>query len=202
MLSQLIASPGVVETVRLEGPVGVMALHGGLESGTDSAAAALAKQIGGSLYVVIQPDDLAWHIPSIEYLPSHSEALEAFVAHVRVAISVHGFGRPGLESAVLVGGRNRELAAAIAEAIEPNGGLRVVSDLEEIPRGLRGLHPANPVNLPAESGVQLELSTGAREPDVVARIVDAVAGVLGRGRDPAQAPQAPGAGRRCRTGSP
>ena len=95
MLAALLATPGVVETVRLDGSTGVMALHGGLEAGTARAATALAGAIGGSLYAVEQPADLAWHVPSIEYRPTASDGLGAFIRHVQVAISFHGFGRRG-----------------------------------------------------------------------------------------------------------
>ena len=47
------------------------------------------------------------------------------------------------------------MAAYLRAALPPAYG--VVDDLEEIPRGLRGLHDANPVNLPRDGGVQLEL---------------------------------------------
>jgi phage replication-related protein YjqB (UPF0714/DUF867 family) len=38
----------------------------------------------------------------------------------------------------------------------------VVTDLDAIPTELRGLHPANPVNLPAGGGAQLELPPRVR----------------------------------------
>ena len=33
----------------------------------------------------------------------------------------------------------------------------MIDDIDDIPHGLRGQHLANPVNLPANAGVQLEL---------------------------------------------
>ena len=41
-------------------------------------------------------------------------------------------------------------------------GHHVVCDLDAIPRELRGLHPDNPVNLPRDRGVQIELPPRVR----------------------------------------
>jgi phage replication-related protein YjqB (UPF0714/DUF867 family) len=38
----------------------------------------------------------------------------------------------------------------------------VLDDIEQIPKELRGLHPANPVNVPRLGGVQLELPPRVR----------------------------------------
>ncbi|MEY2436819.1 MAG: hypothetical protein QOF97_1655, partial [Acidimicrobiaceae bacterium] len=48
------------------------------------------------------------------------------------------------------------LAGALRAAIEPQG-YEVIDALEAIPAPLRGVHPANPVNLPPGGGVGLEL---------------------------------------------
>ena len=159
----LLASEGVEERCRLAGPFGFLAFHGGLEGGTDAIAAAAAGPSGGSLYTVVQPANLRWHIPSHHVDPAQSEALARFVAHVDAAVAVHGYGRPDRQHDILVGGSNRSLAALLArhlrEALE---GFTVVDDLEAIPAGMRGLHPDNPVNRPARGGVQLELPPLAR----------------------------------------
>lgn len=178
LLADLISLPGVVETSRLDGAVGVMAIHGGLEAGTAEAAARIAGRSHSSVYAVVQPDDLRWHVPSIRFDPAQSVALRAFLEHVRLAVSLHGFGRRGLEDVVLVGGSNRRVARLIGDAIERRSPARVIADLDAIPSGLRGTHAANPVNLPEFGGVQLELSAGARQPDVLSQIVHAVASVL------------------------
>ena len=178
MLAELIATPGVTETVRLDGLVGIMALHGGLEAHTAEAARAIAVRAPASSYIVEQPDDVRWHVPSIRFDPTESPALRSFLEHVRLAVSLHGFGRPGLEGVVLVGGSNRRLAAAIGSAIERRDAARVVTAIDEIPVRLRGLHPANPVNLPELGGAQLELSVEARAPERLESIVDAVVTVL------------------------
>ena len=178
MLSDLLSSPGVVEAARLEGVVGVLALHGGLESGTAEAARAIASRCHASLYTVVQPPDLRWHVPSIHFDPRKSTRLRTVLEHVRLAVSVHGFGRKGFEGAVLVGGTNRRVASGVAAAIERRGVGPAIGALDEIPPGLRGLHPANPVNLPEHGGVQLELSVESRLPEALGEIIAAVAGVI------------------------
>ena len=65
MVADLLAEPGVVETVELGSAFGFMAFHGGsLEVATDTIAAAAAERSGASLYTVAQPEDLNWHVPS------------------------------------------------------------------------------------------------------------------------------------------
>ncbi len=178
MLADLLATPGVTERLELRGEAGVLALHGGLEEQTDAIAAEVARRSGASLYAVVQPDDLAWHVPSVQYHPNASDKLRRFLEHVRLAVSVHGFGRQGLDRAVLVGGANRPLAARIAAALRRRAPLRVIDDLDAIPKRLRGMSPRNPVNLPELGGVQLELSPGARTPEVRPALVAALAGAL------------------------
>ena len=156
----LIAHPGVDELCELRGRFGLMAFHGGnLERATDVIARETAERSGASLYAVIQHAPLREHVPSITIRPEHSEKLQEFLDHVHTVIAVHGYGRETQFWKVLLGGRNRRLASHLAAylraALPPAYG--VVDDLEEIPRGLRGLHEANPVNLPRDGGVQLEL---------------------------------------------
>ena len=74
--------------------VGFMAIHGGsLEEATDEIAAEAADISGASLYAVLLPPDLWWHIPSRLVSPEASPRLAAFLDHIELAISVHGFGR-------------------------------------------------------------------------------------------------------------
>jgi phage replication-related protein YjqB (UPF0714/DUF867 family) len=169
MFADLLAAEGVEERLVLASRVGLCALHGGLEQGTVEIASAVAHAAGASLYAVVQPEDLRWHIPSHRYDPLYSDALAEFVANVDVVISVHGFG--GLRGAddrwitSLLGGTNRELAHDIAAALAvalPN--YRWITDLDVIPRHLRGLHPENPVNRVACGGVQIELPPRVRRP--------------------------------------
>lgn len=164
MFADLLAHPGVRELTSLRSRFGFMAFHGGsLEKGTDDVAVAAADQAGASLYAVVQPPDFRWHIPSSEIDPASSEALTAFLAHVDVAVAIHGFGRPGLFTTILLGGSNRELAGHLAVRLRPAlADYTLVDELADIPRELRGQHPANPVNRPRAGGVQLELPPRVR----------------------------------------
>lgn len=164
MLGELLAHPGVEEVCELRGSFGFMAYHGGsLEEMTDVIARRAADASGASYYGVHQPPDLQWHIPSTRIDPGDSAPLAAFLAHVEVVITVHGFGRRGLFTSLLLGGRNRALAARLAgELRRAMPAYDIVDDLEAIPSELRGQHAANPVNLPPHAGVQIELPPRAR----------------------------------------
>lgn len=174
-LTELLAHPGVREELTLAGPVGVMALHGGLEAETDSIAREAAALSGASLYVVTQPSDLAWHLPSIRYRPEVAPRLARFLDHVRRVVSIHGFGRRHLPRTVLVGGSREDRRSEAATVLRRHTTLRVLDDLDQVPNRLRGVHPDNPVNLPPEGGAQLELSAGARREPHRAELVRAVA---------------------------
>ncbi len=179
MLSDLIATHGVEERLDLGSAVGVMALHGGLESETESVAGTAAARSGASLYAIVQPEDHRWHIPSARHDPRQSERMTRFFEHVRLVVSVHGFGRDELPDSVLLGGSNRRVAERLAGAMRARTSLDIIDDLDRIPSGLRGLHPANPVNLPEFGGVQVELSPGARTTEAIDGVIDAIAVVLG-----------------------
>ncbi|MBV9412598.1 MAG: poly-gamma-glutamate hydrolase family protein [Acidimicrobiia bacterium] len=201
-LGALLAEPGVEEVVSYAGPVGFMALHGGGQDRvTDEIASAAASRSGASLYAVVQPPTLRWHIPSHRYSPDESPRLQEFVDRVRVVISVHGYGvdnwrmdwrPPGFEStrlgqfhareAFLVGGRNRERAADLASRLR--GALpdyEVWDDLTRIPPKASGQDLRNPVNLPSEGGVQLECPARVRglgpraAPEDTALLIDVLA---------------------------
>src|ERR1700736_1347950 len=86
MFDELLRQPGVRETVELRSPFGFMAFHGGLEEGTETIAAIAAERSGGSLYAVVQPPDLTWHVPSAQVSPEHSEALGRFLDPVHVVV--------------------------------------------------------------------------------------------------------------------
>ena len=163
MFDQLLRHPGVVETVELGSAFGFMAFHGGLEGGTEIIAARAAAVAGASLYTVVQPPDLVWHVPSALVSPEVSSELARFLEHVEVVVAVHGYGRPGRSNEVLVGGSNRRLAAHIAGHLREQGAeFAIIDDIDAIPAELRGLHPDNPVNRPRAGGVQLELPARAR----------------------------------------
>src|SRR5712692_2250229 len=159
MFDELLRQPGVIEEAQLRSRFGFLAFHGGsLERGTAEVAAAAAERGGASLYAVRQPDDLRWHIPSAEVDPSLSPALSAFLDHVEIVVSVHGYGRKGFADVVFIGGQNRELAERAADVLRAAvPAYRFVDDLRAIPPTLRGVHPDNPVNLTRGGGVQIEL---------------------------------------------
>lgn len=162
--AQILALPGVVETVRLGGPVGIMAFHGGtLERTTDLIAHAIAERCDASLYVVAQPEGTRAHVPSHQVNRADSPKLDAFLDHVEVAIALHGYGRMGRRNTLLAGGTNRQYAAVVARHLRRTlDDYTVIDDLDDIPPELRGLHADNPVNLPIHGGVQLELPPRVR----------------------------------------
>lgn len=165
MLEELLRHDGVEERCDLASRFGIMAFHGGnLERGTDAIAVAAAERSGASLYTVTQPPDLRWHVPSVEFRPERSPALARFLGHVEVVVAVHGYGRHGLWTTLLLGGRNRQLAAALGVALRAalGEGFSVVDELDDIPTELRGVHGRNPVNVPPGGGVQLELPPRVR----------------------------------------
>ncbi|MDX2379434.1 MAG: poly-gamma-glutamate hydrolase family protein [Acidimicrobiia bacterium] len=162
--AEVLATPGVTETCVLRGGIGFMAYHGGaLEVMTDVIASTSAERSGASYYGVTQPGEMREHFPSISVRPDDSTELTAFLGHVDVVITIHGFGRRGLFSSLLLGGRNRELASHVGSALEGRlPAYDVLTDLEDIPAPLRGQHGDNPVNRPRDAGVQIELPPRVR----------------------------------------
>lgn len=162
--AELLATAGVEEAVELGSPFGFLAFHGGsLERMTDVVACEAAARSGASVYAVVQPANHRWHLPSTEVTPEASPALASFLDHVEVAVAVHGYGRHGLWTSLLLGGTNRRLAKHVGRCLaEGLPDHEVVDDLEAIPIDLRGVHPRNPVNLPRGGGVQLELPPRVR----------------------------------------
>ena len=162
--SELLTMDGVTEESALRSAFGFMAYHGGgLEDMTDVIARAAAERSGSSYYGVLHPAQWELHLPSIRVTPDESPVMAAFLERVDVVVTVHGFGRRHLMTSLLLGGRNRELAKHLA------GHLRtvlpvydVLDDLDEIPKALRGIHERNPVNLPRQQGVQIELPPRVR----------------------------------------
>ena len=192
MFADLLAQPGVTEEVELRSRFGFLAFHGGsLEQVTDVIAREAADRSDASLYVVVQPPELRWHIPSRLVTADASPKLRAFLDHVDVAVALHGYGREGRWTDILVGGGNRELGALVADAIDAAlQDYTVVRDLHEVPAELRGLHPDNPVNKLRGGGVQLELPPrvrglgpvwadwdGPHLPPPTAALIDALASV-------------------------
>ena len=162
--AELLATDGVEEHCELRGRFGFMAFHGGsLEVMTDVIARAAADACDASYYGVHQPEGMRAHIASTKVRPAESPALAAFVDHVDVVVTVHGFGRRGFFTSLLLGGRNRDLAEHLATYLRPAlPAYDIVTDLERMPSALRGQHDRNPVNLPRGAGVQIELPPRVR----------------------------------------
>jgi phage replication-related protein YjqB (UPF0714/DUF867 family) len=142
-----------------------MAFHGGnLERGTDVIAREVAAHTDSSLYAIVQAPPLREHIPSTDFDPAHSPVLSGFIDHVDIVIAIHGYGREDRFWDVLLGGRNRELASHVGDHLRRGIDERfgVVDDLHAIPAELRGQHRSNPVNLPTQAGVQIELPPTTR----------------------------------------
>lgn len=162
--ARLLEQDGVTEELEIRSTFGFMAFHGGrLEEMTDEVARAAAERAGASLYAVVQPEHDQWHIPSHRVTRDQSPALATFMDHVDVVVSLHGFGRVGLWRTLLVGGQNRRLAEHVAIELIPRlSHYEIVTNLEAIPKSLRGLHDANPVNAVNGGGVQIELPPRVR----------------------------------------
>lgn len=162
--AEILAMDGVREECVLRGTFGFMAFHGGqLEEVTDTIARTAAEQAGASYYGVLLPDNLEWHIPSHRVTADQSPALESFLGHVETVITVHGYGRAGYFTTLLLGGANRRLAAHLGSHLRTHlPAYEIVDDIDGIPKDLRGLHQDNPVNVPPHAGVQLELPPRVR----------------------------------------
>ncbi len=160
----LLATPGVEEHSVLRSTFGFMAFHGGnLERGTDDIAAEAAVRSGASFYAVVQPTPMREHLPSTAVRASESEKLHSFLAHVDVVVAVHGYGREGLWTSMLLGGSNRELAGHLAGRLRAElPEFAALDQVDEIPSELRGMHPDNPVNQARGGGVQIELPPRVR----------------------------------------
>ena len=145
---------------------------------------AAAEQAGASYYAIVQPPGLRVHLTSRLHDPDHSVNLQAFLEHVDIAISVHGFGREGFAlwcdpdrglmiepygpatrgkqthplRGIIVGGMNAPLLEAARNLFQGRfAGYHVADERVRL-----GFHPDNPVNLPAAHGVQVELPPGLR----------------------------------------
>jgi len=161
-LSELLSDPAIIEESTLRSRFGFLAFHGGgLEQMTDVIAERAADAADASLYVVRHPDHYPHHLSSKLFDPAQSPRLSEFIDHVDVVVALHGYGRIGRSTQLLAGGQNRRLAEHLARHIDIPG-YRIVTDLDAIPRELRGLHPDNPVNRVRGGGAQLELSARVR----------------------------------------
>ena len=159
--AELLATPGVEEICELRSSFGILAFHGGnLEKTTDDIALIAAERAGASVYVVRQPEPLREHVASAKV---DSPLLQEFIDHVHCCVAVHGYGRQGLWTSMLLGGQNRALAERLGGELRDRlPEFLAVDSLDSIPPDLRGMHPANPVNRPRLAGVQLELPPRVR----------------------------------------
>ena len=184
-LAELLTMPGIKEECILRSAVGFMALHGGSQDrGTEQIASQAAEQAGASYYAIVQPSGFRVHLTSRLHDPEHSAQLRAFLEHVDVVLSVHGFGRDGFAvwvdpdrglviepygpairgkqtgplRGIIVGGLNARLLSAARELFQGRfDGYHVADERIRL-----GFHPDNPVNLPSAHGVQIELPPGLR----------------------------------------
>ena len=159
MLRSLLDRADVVEESTLRSAFGFMAYHGGtLEKATDHIAREAAEASSASYYGVIQAHEEPTHIASTAVEPGQSAMLRSFLDHVDVVVTIHGYGRENQFHSVLLGGRNRALAHHVAAHTRfalPR--FTFHADLRHIPAELSGQHQLNPVNLPPQAGVQIEL---------------------------------------------
>jgi phage replication-related protein YjqB (UPF0714/DUF867 family) len=184
-LAELLRIEGVEEHCDLRSTVGFMALHGGSQDrGTDQIARRAAALSGASYYAIVQPPRLRLHLTSRLHDPAQSAVFSRFLAHVRVAISVHGFGRDSFAlwvdptrglmiepygparrnnqqhalTGIIVGGLNAALVGQARTLLSTHlPGFHVADERIRL-----GYHQRNPVNLPPEQGVQIELAPGLR----------------------------------------
>lgn len=163
-LSELLTYDDVQEECVIRSQFGFMAFHGGaLEEVTDVIASRAAERAGASYYGIQLPDNLEWHIPSHRVTADQSPALAEFLNHVNIVVTVHGFGRAGYFTSLLLGGRNRRLAAHLGDRLRHHlPAYSILDDIDLIPGNLRGLHQDNPVNVVQHAGVQLELPPRVR----------------------------------------
>ncbi|MFG2814714.1 poly-gamma-glutamate hydrolase family protein [Streptomyces sp. NPDC048410] len=146
-------------TLHLAGPIGLLALHGGVEGGTAELAAEVATRTGATLLTFTQPEGPPTHIPSTRMTPC--TPLTTFLSHTTLTISLHGHNRRSTPRTIYVGGSNRPAARILATALTDSP-YTPITTLSDIPHPLRGLHPDNPVNQTRNGGVQLELPLLAR----------------------------------------
>jgi phage replication-related protein YjqB (UPF0714/DUF867 family) len=156
----------VQEYLRLEGPLGLMAIHGGgIEPGTEEIARFVAGHSGASLYVYAgrrAGGNLSLHRPSHDMKMEERALVVQFLNHVKSAISIHGHGRR--QNLAYVGGLHQNMVQRFAELVRPAlSQYEWISDPKIIPPGLSGRSASNVVNLPPAKGMQLELPPPLRK---------------------------------------
>ena len=114
LFASLLATDGVDEEAVLRSRFGFLAFHGGsLEEGTDAIARQVADAAGASMYVVALPAELQWHVPSRLVTADESPELAAFLDHVDTLVAIHGYGRAGMWTSLLLSGADRVLATRV-----------------------------------------------------------------------------------------
>ena len=167
--------------------IAVVAPHGGaIEMSTSSIAAAIAgREFSFYSYDGIRParNYDALHLRSESF--DEPQCLELVSSCDRV-VTVHGC--KGVDQAVLLGGRDRELGVAIAAALEAEG---VKCHLDG--HKFYGTDASNICNRGrSRAGVQLELTSALRKsPDALSGVVRAVRNVLLRLANTVHGPDEP-----------
>jgi phage replication-related protein YjqB (UPF0714/DUF867 family) len=156
----------VQEYLRLEGPLGLMAIHGGgIEPGTEEIARFVACHSRASLYVYAgrrSGGNLSLHRPSHDGRIEERALVVQFLKHVKTAISIHGHGRG--QNCAYVGGLNESMVQRFVKLARPAlSQYKWIWDPKIIPPGLSGRSPSNVVNLPPAKGMQLELPLKLRQ---------------------------------------
>lgn len=170
--------------------IAVVAPHGGaIEMPTSSVAAAIAgREFSFYSFEGIRParNYDALHLRSERF--DEPRCLELVSSCDRV-VTVHGC--KGVDQAVLLGGRDRELGVAIAAALEAEG---VKCHLDG--HKYYGTDASNICNRGrSRAGVQLELTSALRKsPDALSGVVRAIRNVLLRLANAAHGPGEPKAG--------
>jgi phage replication-related protein YjqB (UPF0714/DUF867 family) len=164
-LAELLQEEDILEYHALQGPVGVMAIHGGnIERGTEQLANYIARHSHASLYVIsprTQKRDWKYHISSNKINPQESEKLTEFLNHVATAISIHG--HIIRKDILCIGGLNDSLRKSVVRSLKEE--FDVVDAMEDGGpcKNLAGRNLKNVVNLPRKKGVQIEIPLTIRK---------------------------------------
>ena len=113
--TDLLSTPQITEEIEIRSSFGICALHGGgLERATEAVARDVAKSTDSSYYAVLQPEGSRLHLSSKYFDPKQSLKLDQFLKNIDSVISIHGYGKEDDFWALLLGGRNREMAYHLA----------------------------------------------------------------------------------------
>jgi phage replication-related protein YjqB (UPF0714/DUF867 family) len=159
-----LAEPGVVEHVELRSPFGFMAFHGGaLERQTDRIAVAAADAAGASLYMVSHPEpDRRTSPPRPSTVTPHRPCARSSTTCASsspcTATAVTACSRRCCWGGRTAGSQRR--SGRCSPTPSPTTSCSTTSTRS--PGSCAGSTPDNPVNLPPEGGVQLELPPRVR----------------------------------------